>query len=161
MVAAGAVDGRGGKIRQGRHHISHAHCIGKTIAGHRIEQAGRHAHARHAGRAFIQKCRDIAADGQRQDTGLLPDHAGDLPALHHRIIGDMPAQQIRRQIAAVGKIRVFDQDMARAVWQCVNKAIAVFLRHRGIHDDRAGQAMILGQLNLLAQEFLPAQIERL
>ena len=160
MVAAGAVDGRGIERRQRGDHIGHAHGIGETVAGHRMKQAGAQPHTRHTGHAFTEKFLDIAADGQRQDAGLFAGNSGNLPALGHGIICDVLAQQIGRQIAAVGKIRVFNQHMLRAERQRVDEAIAIVLRHCRIHDDRARQAMRLGQFHFLPEKFLPPQIER-
>ena len=160
MVAAGAVDGRGIECRQRGDHIGHAHGIGEAVAGHRMKQAGAQAHARHAGYAFIEEFFDIAANGQRQDACFFTGNGANLPALRHRVIGDVLAQQIGRQIAAVGKIRVFNQHMLRAERQRVDEAIAIVLRHCRIHDDRARQAMRLGQFHFLPEKFLPPQIER-
>ena len=68
---------------------------------------------------------------------------------------------ITRQLGTVAEISILDQDPRRAERQRVDKAIAIALRHRRIHDNRPGQPMRRRQFDFLPEELLPPQIERL
>ena len=135
-----------------------SHRVGKRIAGHGLKQACAHAGAGDgiAGRPVEV---EVAAMDHGQHA-LFAMHAVRAPAPCGRIGGDAVVQRGAVQIGRVAVIGVLDEDGAIVPGKEIDEAVAVQLVDAGVHDDGALDAMGRIAAQGVADEFLPAAMER-
>jgi len=144
-----------GQGRQGGDLVGHPRRVGQGIAGRRIEQAGPHAQARLGGLAPERV--DVPGQGHGDDAGLGPRHPLDTPSLVGGVGGDRGANLGQIQVGRIAVAGILDGQLRRRQGNHMEEAVAVQLVDRGVHEDGVGHAVRRVQLNLHAEELLPAQ----